>query len=126
MKFLLLVIDLVCIHIYLDLIYLPLKYLNFLRLLFLMQTWAFIQQFRHMLEVQYIFVQRNFGKGFLSERCVYIDFAHGLSSIDALDMPKNVPRRRKWSLGHAHFYLGEIKRFRLERCWMGKSLDFYL
>ena len=75
-----------------------------------------IQQFRHMLEVQCIFVQRNFGKGFLSERCVYIDFAHELCSIGALDMPKNVPRRRKWSLGHAHFYLGEIKRFRLERC----------
>ena len=84
MKFLLLVIDLTCIHIYLDLISLPLKYLNFFRLLFLMQAWAFIQQFRHMLEVQYIFVQRNFGKGFLS---VYIDFAHGLFSISALDMP---------------------------------------
>ena len=53
----------------------------------------------------------------LSERCVYIDFAHGLFSTGALDMPKNIPRRRKWSLGHAHFYLGDIKRFRLERCW---------
>ena len=52
----------------------------------------------------------------LSERCVYIDFAHGLFSTGALDMPKNIPRRRKWSLGHAHFYLGEIKRYRLERC----------
>ena len=70
-----------------------------------------IQQFHHMLEVQYIFVQRNFWKGFLSKRCVYIDFAHGLCCIGALDMPKNVPRRRKWSLGYAHFYLGEIKRF---------------
>ena len=62
----------------------------------------------------------------LSERCVYIDFAHGLFSIGALDMPKNVPRRRKWSLGNAHCYLGEIKRFRLEWCWQGKSLDFDL
>ena len=88
MKFLLLVIDLICIHICLDIISLPLKYLNFLRLLFLTQAWAFIQQFRHMLEVQYIFEQRNFGKGFLSERCIYIDFAHSLFFIGALDMPK--------------------------------------
>ena len=48
MKFLLLVFDLICIHIYLDLISPPLTYLNFLRLSFLMQAWAFIQQFRHM------------------------------------------------------------------------------
>ena len=48
MKFLLLVIDLICIHIYLDLISLHLTYLNFLRLSFLMQAWAFIQQFRNM------------------------------------------------------------------------------
>ena len=117
MKFLLLVIYLICIHIYLDLISLPLTYINFLRLSFLMQAWAFIQQFSYMLEVQYIFVQRNFGKGFLSERCVYIDFAHGLFSIGALDMPKKCSKAQKMVLVHAHFYLGEIKRFRLERCW---------
>ena len=48
MKFLWPVTYLICIHIYLDLIFLPLTYLNFIHLSFLMQVWAFIQQFRHM------------------------------------------------------------------------------
>ena len=30
----------------------------------------------------------------------YIDFAHGLCPIGAVDIPKNVPRRRTWFLGH--------------------------
>ena len=35
--------------------------------------------------------------------CVYIDFAHGLYSSGALPIPKNVPRRRAWFMGHAYF-----------------------
>ena len=111
MKFLLLVIDLICIHIYLDLISLHLTYLNFLRLSFLMQVWAFIQQFGHMLEVQYIFVQRNFGKGFLSERCVYIDFAHGLFFIGALDLPKMFQGAENGLWATPIFILEKLKDF---------------
>ena len=103
MKFCDISVDLICIHIYLDLISLSLTYLNFLRLSFLMQAWVFIQQFRHMLEVQYIFVQRNFGRGFLSERCVYIDFAHELCSIGALDMPKKCSKAQKMVFGPRPF-----------------------
>ena len=53
----------------------------------------------------------------LSERCVYIDFAHGLFSTGALDMPKKYPKAQKMVLGPRPFLLREIKKFRLERCW---------
>ena len=87
MKFLLLVIDLICIHVYLDLISLHLTYINFLRLSFLMQAWAFIKQFRNM-QGAVNFRTAKVWERVLSERCVYIDFAHRLFSIGALDMPK--------------------------------------
>ena len=35
-------------HIYFDLISLPLSYINFPHLSFVMQAWVFIPQFRHM------------------------------------------------------------------------------
>ena len=38
----------------------------------------------------------------LSERCVYIDFAHGLFSTGALDMPK-YPKAQKMVLGPRPF-----------------------
>ena len=87
MKFLLLVIDLICIHIYLDLISLHLTYINSLRLSFLMQAWAFIKQFCNE-RAAVNFRTAKVWERVLSKRCVYIDFAHGLFSIGALDMPK--------------------------------------
>ena len=43
--------------------------------------------------------------------CVYVDFARGLYSIDALRQTytKNVARRRIWFLRNAYFILGKLK-----------------
>ena len=43
--------------------------------------------------------------------CVYIDFTHGLYSIGALHIPKNIPRRRTWFLDHTYFILGKLRDF---------------
>ena len=52
-----------------------------------MQAWAIIKQFRNM-RGAVNFRTAKVWERVLSERCVYIDFAHGLFSIGALDMPK--------------------------------------
>ena len=90
MKFLLLVIDLImyaiCIvHTYFDLISVPLSYLNFSHLSFLMKVWVFIQQLRHMWGAIYFRTVKFWERisDFLIN-CVYINFAHGLYSIGAL------------------------------------------
>ena len=43
--------------------------------------------------------------------CVYIDFARELYSVGALHIPKNVPWRRTWFLGHAYFIMGKLREF---------------
>ena len=96
------------IHTYL--ISLPLSYLNFPHLSFLMQAWVFIQQFRHARGAIY-FRTAKFCKSMSDYliNCVFIAFAHGLYSIGVLHIPKNFPRRRTWFLGHSYFILGKFK-----------------
>ena len=47
----------------------------------------------------------------LSERCVYIDFAHGLFSIGALDMPKMSQGAGNGFWAKPIFILGKLKDF---------------
>ena len=100
MKFLLLVIDFIMyticrVHTYFDLISLPLSYLNFSHLLFVMQVWLFIQQFRHMRGSIY-FRTAKFWESISDylRNCVYIDFANGLNSFGAL-RPTYTKKRSK-------------------------------
>ena len=120
MKFLLLVIDLIMyaicnMHTYFDLISVPLSYLNFSHLSFLMQVWVFIQQFRHMWGCSIFSYGKILGKYF----CVYIDFAHGLYSIGALRHTYTKKRSKEENMvsGLRLFYFGKIKSLRLEWCW---------